>query len=729
MTQQVLYVNSERGRDDQDGRSPNQPLKTLTAALQLSQGDTLVHLQAGQYSAETGERFPLVVPSGCQVMGEAQGPRPVVTIQGGGAVQHPLLGRQSVTCRVQDEAQLRQLTIMNPAPQGIGIWLEAGRATLENVFAMQCLQYGGVALDQALPILRNCGFEQCGQAGFACLTQSKGHFERVFCQGNEIGLLMRNSAAPYVSECGLERNQIGLAIAGTAYPVLRQNRIRNNQTYGLQLTERGQADLGHPYDQGGNVVRHNGQADIVNRTERSLISCGNDVIPQQLQGAVELVASQLPDPAAVPTPLLDRPASFPTPDASAGATPQPSQPPATPSPSEAPAPSSRHFSDLNNYWAAPFIDGLAGAGAVAGFEDGTFRPQQTVTRAQFAALVSASFPEQPAHRAPARFSDVPPSFWGYEALTQAHRQGFLTGFPDGTMRPNQPITRIQAIVALTNGLGLSGGRVDDIGIYRDRVQVPSYAVETLATATRQRLVVNHPEVLTLRPLESIMRGEVAAIIYQGRVAQGLSRAIASPFIVEPDSTQPLFSDLDGHWAAEFIRGLAHINLVSGLQDGRFAPDEPISRAQFAAMVVNAFEPPPVKPPTEFRDVPADHWAANAIQAAYRGDFMAGFPDQTFAPENALVRVQTWVALVNGLGWEEANVNLQPLGQFDDYTTVPRYALTQAAIALKQHLIANYPNPQQLRPNKVATRAEVCVAVYQALVALKRLPAISSDYVL
>ena len=54
MAQQVLYVDAEKGQDNRDGRSPNQPLKTITAALRLSQGDTQVQLQAGLYTANSG---------------------------------------------------------------------------------------------------------------------------------------------------------------------------------------------------------------------------------------------------------------------------------------------------------------------------------------------------------------------------------------------------------------------------------------------------------------------------------------------------------------------------------------------------------------------------------------------------------------------------------------------------------------------------------------------------
>lgn len=718
MAQQVLYVNPIQGKDDQKTPSANQPLRTITEALRRSQEATVIRLQAGTYSASSGEKFPLTLPPNCQVMGEPGSDRPRSIISGSGPVQAAVLGAQDVACILLQDAVLQSVTVINAQTQGIGIWMADGFSRLQDVVVADCPQYGGVILDTAVPTIQTSVFEGCGIAGLAFFTQGKGQLEQIICQNNNTGVLVQDSAAPLIQACRLESNRIGLVVTDTAYPVVRHSHLTHNQSYGLQVTGQGLADLGQPQDPANNIVRDNGTADINNLSSRSLIACGNDLLPQRLQGSVQLVASELPDASVIPAALFDQPVGMPP----------PAPAPVAPEPISGGVSGSRQFTDMQTHWAGPFVDGLAEAGVVAGFQDGTFRPDQEVTRAQFAAFVLASFPNQPWVNSPAQFTDIAPDFWAKDALQQAQRMGFLSGFPDGTMRPNEPLIRIHAIVAVTNGLGLSGGRADDIGIYRDRAQVPSYAVDALATATQRRLVVNYPDALQLRPLEPMTRGEMAALIYQGRVTQGTASAIASPYIVQPDTTQPLFSDISSHWAEAFIRGLADANLVSGLNDGRFAPDAPMDRAQFAALIVNAFQPPAKRAGTAFLDVPADFWAAAAIQTAYRGEFMSGFPDQTFGPDNALVRIQIWVALVNGLDWEDPTVDLNPLGQFVDYTTVPRYALHSTAIALAQQLIANYPDLEKLHPNKVATRADVCVAVYQALVQQQRLPAISSRYV-
>ncbi|RZM76559.1 S-layer homology domain-containing protein [Leptolyngbya iicbica] len=724
MAQLVLYVDSQRGQDRHSGRQPTQACKTLTQALRLRRGDTLIRLAAGRYDAANGEQFPLRMPPNCEVRGEWVSDRPTVLIEGSGPFQHPLLGAQSITCEVADGARLDSVAIANPNRQGIGLCLTAGHPQLHRVVVRQCEQFGIVALDRALPLLQDCRLEDCGQAGITFFTQSKGELQRVQVRRNRIGIWLRDAAAPLIIDCRVERCDRGIAIADMAHPVLRDNHIRQNQTYGLHLTGLGTADFGQAADPGGNIVRENGQFDIYNATQRSLLASGNDLIPPGLQGEVALIASTLPDPSAVPPRLLVQPPDFPN-----GASETPPPPPGDESsPIEGPLGSQR-FPDMANHWAGPFVDGLVATGAIAGLPDGTFRPDRAVSRAEFAAYIAASFPDRPQRRSPRRFNDVSSSFWADGALTYAYTTGFLSGFPDGTLRPNVLITRTQAMVAVTNGLALAGGRVDDLGIYRDRAQIPSYAVDALATATRQRLVVNYPDPLVLRPVEAMTRAELSALIYQGQVALGLAARIESPFIVRPDTTQPTFGDISNHWAAEFIHGLTALNLVSGLSDGRFDPDGPMTRAQFATLITNAFAPAAIRPSMLFIDVPSDFWAAPAIQTTYRGGFMGGFPDRTFAPQNPLLRVQIWVALVNGLYGPETIAPTAAMMQFPDSDQVPQYARSQTAIALSKQFITAAPNDPRLRPNQVATRAETCVAIYQALVDQQRVPPIASSYLL
>ena len=90
-----------------------------------------------------------------------------------------------------------------------------------------------------------------------------------------------------------------------------------------------------------------------------------------------------------------------------------------------------------------------------GYEDGTFRPDNPITRAEFAAaLVRASEVAYPnTELATVNFSDIDSSNWAYETIAKAISLGFITGYEDGTFRPNDNVTYEQAVTMIFNLLG------------------------------------------------------------------------------------------------------------------------------------------------------------------------------------------------------------------------------------------------------------------------------------
>ena len=192
-----------------------------------------------------------------------------------------------------------------------------------------------------------------------------------------------------------------------------------------------------------------------------------------------------------------------------------------------------------------------------------------------------------------------------------------------------------------------------------------------------------------------------------------------------------FSDLQNHWARLFIEALAQRNIVSGFPNATFRPNNSMTRAEFAAIISKAFPKPLQRQYVPFTDIRANHWAASVIQKAYETGFISGFPDQRFRPEDRISRVQVLVSLVNGLGIaakvKSDLVTVLP-HIYQDATAIPSYATDEIAIATRAGLVANYPNLQFLVPNIAATRADVAVFIYQALVYLGEAAPISSKYI-
>ncbi|MFM7449358.1 MAG: family 10 glycosylhydrolase [Leptolyngbyaceae cyanobacterium] len=186
-----------------------------------------------------------------------------------------------------------------------------------------------------------------------------------------------------------------------------------------------------------------------------------------------------------------------------------------------------------------------------------------------------------------------------------------------------------------------------------------------------------------------------------------------------------FPDIQTHWAQAFIDALAQRRIVSGFPDGTFRPEQAVTRAEFAVMAQSSFPTLPFQRVyVPFKDVPANHWAAKAIQWAYERGLLTGYPDQTFKPSAAIVRVQSWVALVGGLGLgTSGTVPLATL--YQDANQIPTWATTAVAAATEAAIVVNQPNPRQLRPNQPTTRAEVSVILYQCLVQLGQVGPIPS----
>lgn len=199
-------------------------------------------------------------------------------------------------------------------------------------------------------------------------------------------------------------------------------------------------------------------------------------------------------------------------------------------------------SDIEGHWAQSFIEALVGRGIIQGFPDGSFRPEEPVTRAQFAAIINKAFPQNGQQEAIA-FVDVSPNYWAQEAIQAASQTGFLAGYPGNVFSPEQNIPRAQVLVSLSNGLKFSTTQTAATVLntyFQDAADIPDYAQNSIAAATQKRIVVNYPNVALLNPNQIATRADVAAVIYQALVSTGavppLSRAIASQYIVGSQQT-------------------------------------------------------------------------------------------------------------------------------------------------------------------------------------------------
>ncbi|MFC6229831.1 S-layer homology domain-containing protein [Paenibacillus allorhizosphaerae] len=183
----------------------------------------------------------------------------------------------------------------------------------------------------------------------------------------------------------------------------------------------------------------------------------------------------------------------------------------TPAPSE-----TISFSDVAGHWAYFDIRRAAQAGMISGYPDGTFRPEEHVTRAEFVVMLSRllGLPESQANRQPVSGETWPE--WANGAIDQAMAAGIVSGYEDGTFRPDSMITRSEMAVMLMRAAAYAGWTVpssggNPIGAFSDGTSVPEWARDAFSAALNAAVLVGD-DTASLHPLNSTTRAEAVTVL-------------------------------------------------------------------------------------------------------------------------------------------------------------------------------------------------------------------------
>jgi hypothetical protein len=162
--------------------------------------------------------------------------------------------------------------------------------------------------------------------------------------------------------------------------------------------------------------------------------------------------------------------------------------------------------DIKGHWAEAAIQQLVDLGAVSGLPDGTFRPDLTVTRAEFVTMVNKSLRITPV-TGTSRFKDVKPEDWFAGQVEAAAAYGYVAGNPDGTFSPYRPITREQAAAMLVRafGYGKIATKAEQDAVlapFTDAGKVSAWAKADVATAVNLGLMSGYtPTTLAPQPAD------------------------------------------------------------------------------------------------------------------------------------------------------------------------------------------------------------------------------------
>jgi len=178
-----------------------------------------------------------------------------------------------------------------------------------------------------------------------------------------------------------------------------------------------------------------------------------------------------------------------------------------------------------------------------------------------------------------------------------------------------------------------------------------------------------------------------------------------------------FSDLPkDYWAYNQIQALAKDDVVVGYPEGTFMPDQPVTRSEFATMVVKALrqENCILREIYYFSDVPQYHWAYDMIQKAESFDLLKGYPDGTFHPDENIAKVDAVSMMIASV--ETSNISpaiaKKALKIYNDVNKIPEWALINTGKAEQLLVTAHNPvSPNLFEPDKKITRAEVAVSLF------------------
>ncbi|WP_324822270.1 Ig-like domain-containing protein [Sinanaerobacter sp. ZZT-01] len=164
--------------------------------------------------------------------------------------------------------------------------------------------------------------------------------------------------------------------------------------------------------------------------------------------------------------------------------------------------------DIKGHWAEKYINQIIAAGIVKGYENGTFLPDNAVTRAEFSHMINATLGNT--GTASVSFNDTPKSEWYYSDVAKALSAGYVSGYSDGSFKPNNPVSRQEAAVMLSR-IVPTYGKTANIKSYKDYTSVESWSIESMQRMIGKGYLGAYDDG-KLHPADKLTRAQTAKII-------------------------------------------------------------------------------------------------------------------------------------------------------------------------------------------------------------------------
>lgn len=175
------------------------------------------------------------------------------------------------------------------------------------------------------------------------------------------------------------------------------------------------------------------------------------------------------------------------------------------------------FSDVGGFsWAEEAIGEMVSLGHIKGYEGNVFMPSKELTRAELVTIINRVNGLTEAKEV--TFSDLTGSHWAFSEIQKASAKGYISGFPDNTFRPDQPVTREQFATIINNLYELD--EVLQVGSIADRHLIADWSKTAIERVLANGIMQGYPDG-TFRSTGKITRAEGAVALYN-LIKSGLS---------------------------------------------------------------------------------------------------------------------------------------------------------------------------------------------------------------
>lgn len=220
---------------------------------------------------------------------------------------------------------------------------------------------------------------------------------------------------------------------------------------------------------------------------------------------------------------------------------------------------SKKTSDIDGHWSEEVFTKWIEEGLLSGFLDGTYRPDATMTRAEYVSILQKIFTLRATQPSP--FADVKATAWYYDAVAASYSSDVIGDLVEENFRPDENITRAESAVFAANATGISGG---DVSHYTDAMSIPDWAIGAIGGMSGHGFLNGKPNG-EFAPNDTLTRAE--AVTFLDKIMNQTTTEVVSvesttknTYVIEEKGALITNQVLDGNLIISSLIGDGHVTL-------------------------------------------------------------------------------------------------------------------------------------------------------------------------